>query len=153
MLVLAVLIGVVVVLLPGTFGGIAASAAILDLSAGYVLSDAGATAFVANTTLSAATAWGHECDPGTCIFGHGYAANASDAAVKVRGMWGSSADKKRIAWLRSLSVICVLGLAAAHELVTLNARPAPAIHHLCCCPTNATRAQQRRAHSRALALA
>eukprot|EP00750_Incisomonas_marina_P019955 INCI3660.3.p1 GENE.INCI3660.3~~INCI3660.3.p1 ORF type:complete len:636 (+),score=69.63 INCI3660.3:252-2159(+) len=50
---------------------------------GYVLSDAGATAFVANTTLSPDTAWGQECGVDTpCTFGHGFAANASDAAVK-----------------------------------------------------------------------
>ena len=52
---------------------------------GYVLSDAGATAFVANTTLPSDTPWGQECGVGTpCTFGHGYAANSSDAAVKVK---------------------------------------------------------------------
>ena len=47
---------------------------------GYVLSDAGATAFVANTTLSPGTSWEQECP--NCTFGHGWAANASDAAAR-----------------------------------------------------------------------
>jgi beta-glucosidase len=46
---------------------------------GYILSDAGATAFIANTTITPGK-WHDECPD--CIFGHGYAANSSDAAIK-----------------------------------------------------------------------
>jgi beta-glucosidase len=46
---------------------------------GYILSDAGAVAFVGSTSIAGNT-WGSECP--TCKFGHGYAKNASDAAVK-----------------------------------------------------------------------
>ena len=47
---------------------------------GYVLSDAGAVAFIGNTSLSNATSWSKECPE--CHWGHGYAANHSDAAAK-----------------------------------------------------------------------
>lgn len=50
------------------------------LYTGFVLSDAGATSFIAETEISPSAGHWHESNR---TFGHGYAANVSDAAVKV----------------------------------------------------------------------